>query len=59
MLFQLDETWTIQPETFRSKGRNTPFGGMEVQGRNAYTIAGGKIIYRRDEDRKDGNNDVL
>ena len=59
VLFQLDETWTIQPETFRSKGRNTPFGGMEVQGRNAYTIAGGKIIYRRDEDRKDGNNDVL
>lgn len=59
VLFQLDETWTIQPETFRSKGRNTPFGGMEVRGRTAYTIAGGKIIYRRDEDRKDGNNDVL
>ena len=59
VLFQLDETWTICPETFRSKGRNTPFGGMEVRGRTAYTIAGGQVVYRRDEDRKDGNNDVL
>ena len=59
VLFQLDETWTICPEKFRSKGRNTPFGGMEVRGRTAYTIAGGKVVYRRDEDRKDGNNDVL
>lgn len=59
VLFQLDETWTICPEKFHSKGRNTPFGGMEVRGRTAYTIAGGKVVYRRDEDRKDGNNDVL
>ena len=59
VLFRLDETWTICPETFHSKGCNTPFGGMEVRGKTAYTIAGGKVVYRRDEDRKDGMNDVL
>lgn len=59
VLFKLDENWTITPEAFRSKGRNTPFSGMEVRGRIAYTIAGGKVIYRRNEDGKDGNSDVL
>lgn len=59
VLFRLDETWTIQPEYFRSKGRNTPFGGREVQGRIAYTIAGGKVCYRQAENGKDGNSNVL
>jgi dihydroorotase len=44
-VFDRDETWTIDPADFRSKGRNTPFAGMEVRGRVKYTIVGGRVIY--------------
>ena len=44
-IFDPDEVWTIDPSRFRSKGRNTPFAGMEVKGRVKYTLVGGKIIY--------------
>ena len=46
MIFDPDERWVIDPEEFYSKGRNTPFAGMQVRGRVKYTIAGGKVIYR-------------
>ena len=45
-LFDPDEEWTIDPRQFKSKGRNTPFGGHKVKGRVKYTIVGGKVIYR-------------
>ena len=45
VLFDPDEEWTVEPEKFRSKGRNTPFGGMSLRGRVKYTISAGKIIY--------------
>lgn len=46
VIFDPNETWTIDPERFVSKGRNTPFGGREVKGKVKYTIVGGKIIYK-------------
>lgn len=48
-LFDLDEEWTINPGQFKSKGRNTPFGGYKVKGRVKYTIVGGKVIYKDDQ----------
>ena len=48
VLFDPDETWTIDPAQFASKGRNTPFGGCVVRGRVKYTISKGKIIYRQE-----------
>lgn len=36
--------YTIDPEKFKSMGRNTPFGGYEVYGEVKYTIGDGKII---------------
>jgi dihydroorotase len=50
-IFDPNESWTIDPAKFRSKGRNTPFSGMEVKGRVKYTIVGGKIIYADTNDR--------
>jgi dihydroorotase len=46
VIFDPDEEWTIDPERFASKGRNTPFAGWKVKGRVKYTIAKGKIIYQ-------------
>lgn len=37
--------WTIDPEAFRSRSRNTPFGGWRVKGRAVGTIVGGRVMY--------------
>ncbi|WP_459480502.1 dihydroorotase [Clostridium saccharoperbutylacetonicum] len=39
----------INPEEFESKGKNTPFVGMEFYGQVLTTIKGGEIKYRKDE----------
>lgn len=44
VIFDEDEEWSIDPEKFRSKGRNTPFVGRKVKGKVKYTISGGNII---------------
>lgn len=45
-IFDPEEIWTIDPEQFASKARNTPFAGREVKGKVKYTIAGGNVIYQ-------------
>ncbi len=35
--------WTIDPERFRSKSRNTPFGGWKLRGR-AHTVLVGGVV---------------
>jgi len=47
MIFDPEETWTVEPEMFHSKARNTPFGGMELKGRVRYTICDGVLRYGR------------
>lgn len=39
------EEYTIDADTFASKGRNTPFNGRKVQGRVKATICDGQIVY--------------
>ena len=46
VLFDPDEEWTVDPEQFASKARNTPFAGRKVKGRVKYTIVAGNIIYQ-------------
>ncbi len=46
VIFNPDEAWTIDPEQFASKARNTPFAGRTVKGRVKYTIARGEVIYQ-------------
>jgi dihydroorotase len=41
--------WTVEPETFLSKGKNTPFAGMELAGQVVSTFVGGKKVYDRDK----------
>ena len=50
VLFNPEEVWTVDPTKFKSKARNTPFSGMELQGRVKYTISRGKVVYK-DEDQ--------
>ena len=44
-MFDLNETYTIDPEAFLSMGRSTPFEGWEVQGRCVMTVSDGNIAY--------------
>jgi dihydroorotase len=39
--------WTVRPEEFYSKSRNTPFGGRELRGRADVTIVRGQVVYQR------------
>lgn len=38
--------WTIDPDRFRSKGRNTPFAGRAVRGRIHTVLVNGEVRYR-------------
>ena len=41
-----NEEYVINPKTFVSRGKNTPFGGKKVKGSVKYTICDGKIVYQ-------------
>ena len=45
-IIDLDKEQEINPEEFKSKGRNTPFGGWVAQGWPVMTIFEGKIVYQ-------------
>lgn len=47
-LIDLEHVEKIDPETFVSKGKNTPFGDWECVGWPQLTIAGGKIVWSRE-----------
>ena len=40
-----DMQWIVEPDTFRSRGRNTPFGGWKLKGRVVNTVVSGRVIY--------------
>lgn len=39
-------SWTVDVSKFRSKSRNSPFGGRKMKGRVVCTIVGGQVVYR-------------
>lgn len=45
MIFDDKEEYVIDPGTFVSKGKNTPFTGMKVKGKVRYTFKAGEITY--------------
>ena len=47
-VFDLGAEYEIDPDTFLSKGRATPFAGWKVQGRTMLTVVGGRMAYRDD-----------
>jgi dihydroorotase len=47
-VFDPDVTWRVDASKFRSKGRNTPYAGMELRGQVDTTIVDGRLAYRRE-----------
>jgi dihydroorotase len=41
-------SWTVNPDEFFSRSRNTPFSGRRLTGRAEVTIVRGQIVYQRE-----------
>lgn len=48
-VFDLDNKFTVDPATFLSKGRSTPFEGWRLHGQTILTLVDGRTAYRDDE----------
>ena len=47
-VFDPEMEWIVDPESFVSKGKNTPFGGWKLTGKPVMTIVGGEVVYAVD-----------
>lgn len=45
IVFSDSAEWTVDRSAFVSKGRNTPFHGWKLKGRNLMTMVGGRVVY--------------
>ena len=45
IIFSDTAEWTVDRKDFVSKGKNTPFDGFRLKGKNMMTMVGGKIVY--------------
>lgn len=48
-VFDLNKCYTIDPKDFVSKGKSTPFEGMEVYGACRMTVCDGNIVWKEGE----------
>jgi dihydroorotase len=44
-IFDPEQYWKVEPASLKSQGRNTPFVGMELQGRVRVTLVEGHVVY--------------
>lgn len=47
VLVDINSSYIVDSENFKSKGKNTPFNGMELKGEIVKTIKGGRVVYRK------------
>lgn len=47
-VFDLSSVYDINPDTFASQGRATPFAGWRVRGECVYTSVGGKAVWQKE-----------
>lgn len=45
VIFDPDEPWTVEPERFCSKGKNTPLAGWTLRGRVRATLVAGELVH--------------
>jgi dihydroorotase len=45
-VFDPEAEWNVNPKSFRTKGRNTPYQGKTLTGRVHYTLVDGRIVHR-------------
>lgn len=45
-VFDPETYWKVEAAALKSQGKNTPFLGMELQGRVRYTLVNGQLVYQ-------------
>ncbi len=45
-IFDPEGYWKVEAAALKSQGKNTPFLGMEMQGKVLYTLVNGQIVYQ-------------
>jgi dihydroorotase len=45
-VFDPETYWKIEPAALKSQGKNTPFLGLELQGKVRYTLVDGQVVYQ-------------
>ncbi len=45
IIFDPDKKWEVRIDEFKSKGKNTPFAGHKLTGKNEITFSSGKLVY--------------
>jgi dihydroorotase len=45
-VFDPEAYWKIEPAALKSQGKNTPFLGLELQGKVRYTLVDGQVVYQ-------------
>ena len=45
-VFDPNKEWKVEASALNSQGKNTPFLGMQMQGKVRYTVVEGKVVYR-------------
>jgi len=48
VIFDPDLEWVVNPDTFTSKGKNSPWAGCTLKGKVMATILGGEVVYKDD-----------
>ncbi|HHD11475.1 MAG TPA: dihydroorotase [Deltaproteobacteria bacterium] len=48
VVIDTEREWTVEPETFRSLSRNTPFKGWTLKGRVVRTFVDGRVVYEEE-----------
>ena len=46
VLIDPEERWTVDPASFESRSKNTPFGGWELKGKAKSVLFGGNFVMR-------------
>jgi dihydroorotase len=46
-VFDPEARWTPGPDSLVSRGHNTPFAGVELQGRVQFTLLAGRVVFQR------------
>jgi dihydroorotase len=44
-IFDPEQHWKVERKSLKSQGKNTPFLGMELQGKVCYTLVEGHVVY--------------
>jgi dihydroorotase len=52
-VIDLKKNWVVDPQSLRSRGKNTPFYGWKMTGKAVMTIVGGEITYQDHEKHAD------